>query len=89
MTRLRAELDALGLLDEFNNPISNYAPTVVVNPIWAEAGIIDIRADQLAGSGHLEAPGDASVETHNNTSAFREIMGITIPETNGRRVSNR
>ncbi|MCS7045434.1 MAG: pre-peptidase C-terminal domain-containing protein, partial [Gemmataceae bacterium] len=92
INRLQAELDALGLLDQ---PTSNqgtpppnvkeqYVLTVTVEDVWAQAGIIDVRADVLQGTdGLFDAPGDAKVVIHNSTPAFLKLKRITIPETNG------
>ena len=63
--------------------VGQYAITVTVAPIKAEAGKIDIRTDQFQGSGRFIAPGDASVTIQNHTPAFLKIMGIEIPESNG------
>ncbi len=57
--------------------------TANVHPIWAQAGSIDVRGDQLLGNGIIDAPGDASVTITNHTPAQLNIRGITIPESNG------
>ncbi|HBJ36299.1 MAG TPA: hypothetical protein DDZ51_16420, partial [Planctomycetaceae bacterium] len=57
--------------------------TVNVDPIWAQAGIIDVRASRLIGNGIIDAPSDASVTVTNHTPAQLNILGITIPESNG------
>jgi thiol:disulfide interchange protein DsbD len=51
--------------------------------MWAQAGRIDVRGDQLQGSGRWIAPSDATVSVINNTPAYLEIKGITIPDENG------
>ena len=91
--RLEQELLELGLaenpLDENGNPsgelnpIEQLAMTVTVDPIVAYPGIIDVRADQLVGSGEFDAPGDASVIIENKTPAFLNLLGITIPDQVG------
>ncbi|BCS96179.1 hypothetical protein DSLASN_18110 [Desulfoluna limicola] len=91
IARIKAELDASGLGEQVTAPdgtVSTIYPkknvlTVTVNPIWAQAGVIDVRSDQLQGSGDFIAPGDTSVEIINNTPAFIELLGITIPDVNG------
>ena len=65
-------------------PIVQYVMTVVVDPMWAQAGRIDVQSDQVQGSGQWIAPTDASVTITNNTPAFLELKGITIPDDNGR-----
>jgi len=91
ITRIQAELLSLGLME---NPegstdpnylvsVSQEVLTVIVDPIYAEAGSIDVRADQTQGTGLWDAPGDASVTIYNDTPAFLELKGISIPETNG------
>ncbi len=57
--------------------------TITIGPIWAQAGVIDVRADQLIGSGEFIAPSNTEVTITNNTPAFLEISGITIPAVNG------
>jgi hypothetical protein len=88
--RLKGELDALGLgVDVSHEDESDTlypkrsVLTVTVNPIWAQAGVVDVRSDQLQGSGLFIAPSDTTVEIINNTPAFLELMGITIPDING------
>jgi hypothetical protein len=70
---------------------SQDALVVSVDPILAEAGSIDIRADEDAQTGALPssntssimAPSDASVRIINNSPAFLKLNGITIPASNG------
>ncbi|MBD2449019.1 DUF4347 domain-containing protein [Nostoc sp. FACHB-152] len=88
IARIQAALAAEGLLqtggpDGLTNRVEQYAITVTVDPILAQAGTIDIRSDQLQGNGVFDAPGDASVNILNHTPAFIKILGITIPEQNG------
>src|SRR6185503_7738918 len=58
VTRITDELKDEGLWD-FTNNQPEYAQvfTVDVAPIRAQAGVIDVRADQLQGNGTLDAPG--------------------------------
>ncbi len=90
--RITAELISSGLANVITDsngvvqdvvPITKYVMTIVLDPIWAEAGQIWVRADELQGSGVFDAPGDASVTITNATPAFLQLKGITIPETNG------
>ncbi len=84
--RIEAELQALGLWEvngEYEGYVESEVQTIVVDPVLAQAGYIDIRADVLTGSGELDAPGDAKVLISNNTSAYLEISGIDIPDTTG------
>jgi hypothetical protein len=87
ITRIEAELLALNLAATESNgdvvPQVREVMTVIVDPIWAQAGIIDVRADQLQGTGMLTAPKDTSVTIENRTPAFLELLGITIPDLNG------
>ena len=64
-------------------PVRQVVATIVVAPIFASAGYIDVRADVLQGSGELSAPGDVRVSIVNETEHFLEIEGITIPQNNG------
>ena len=87
VTRITNELAAQGLWSTDENGLSGYNKqdvlVVEVDPIWAQAGTIDVRSDVLEGTGVFDAPGDASVEITNNTAAFLEIKGISIPDSNG------
>ena len=84
VTRLSALLTAQGLLDaERGVAVTQNVLTVTVAPIRAQAGVIDLRADTVAGSGVLDAPSDASVTIINNTPAFLVLNGIDIPDSNG------
>ncbi|TFH17573.1 MAG: hypothetical protein E4H02_02555, partial [Lentisphaerales bacterium] len=91
ITRITAELEASGMGETVTAPdgtVSTIYPrktvlTVTVGPIWAQAGVIDVRTDQFQGSGTLIAPSDTTVTIINNTPAFLELTGITIPAING------
>jgi len=96
IARIKQELDDEGLSEtvtRFNSATGTWETeviypsievlTVTVDPIYASAGRIDVRADQLGGSGNFIAPSDASVTIINNTPAFLELKGIYIPEENG------
>ncbi|MFO7616432.1 MAG: hypothetical protein R6V75_04205, partial [Bacteroidales bacterium] len=63
--------------------VEQHVMTVHVAPVWAEAGLIDVRADVLQGTGVFDAPSDVSVTILNHTPAFLVVHGITIPERNG------
>ncbi len=62
---------------------TGYQMAVNVAPIVADAGRIWVVGSELAGSGSFIAPSDASVTITNNTPAFLNIYGITIPADNG------
>ncbi|HSW27189.1 MAG TPA: hypothetical protein VLJ62_30820, partial [Burkholderiaceae bacterium] len=88
ITRITAELVEMGLSAE--NPYSGQvvgankaAMSVTLNAIRANAGRVDIRGDQLTGSGTWLAPSDASVKIVNDTPAFLRLRGITISEATG------
>ncbi len=87
VTRITAELQALGLWEVDANGLGGYVEsevrTIVVDPVWAQAGYIDIRSDGITGSGVIDAPGDANVTITNDTSAYLEISDIIIPDTSG------
>ncbi len=57
--------------------------TVTINPIYAEAGEIDVHTSELGGSGTFIAPNSASVTITNNSAAALDLLGIDIPATNG------
>ena len=86
--RIVALLEAEGLWEVDASGRAGYAETDVltvnIDPIWAQAGFIDVRADRLIGNGgDFDAPGDASVNILNETQVFVNIKGIVIPESNG------
>ena len=96
MARITAELVnngyALELPENPNDPnnhntiivaVDQETPVVVISPIHAAAGYIDVRSDVFSGGGTLDAPGDVSVKIRNTSSASLDIQGITIPEDNG------
>ncbi|MGB7327175.1 MAG: dockerin type I domain-containing protein [Rubripirellula sp.] len=90
VTRLKAELAEQNLLDTppgapagYLERVERLGLTLLIDPIFAKAGSIDVRADSLVGSGVLEAPGDASVEIINDTRAQIDLLGIEVPEDNG------
>ena len=69
VARLKAELEAAGLsenVSRYNSKTgqweysvvypSVHVLTITINPIWAQAGVIDIRTDQLQGTGTFTAP---------------------------------
>ena len=91
ITRIENEMLAKGLLEVVTNSdgsisknrIDQSVITIEVAPVWAEAGIINVRSDFLLGSGTFDAPGDASITITNNSPAFLKIHGATIPESTG------
>src|SRR5208282_5129324 len=82
--QLEAELAADNLVDPTTGqPINDYVMTVLIEPIFADAGSIFTQGTQLEGSGQWVAPSDASVTITNYTPAYLDIFGITIPLSNG------
>ena len=56
---------------------------VTINPIYAEAGEVDVHASEFGGTGTIIAPNSADVTIINNSAASLNLLGIDIPETNG------
>ncbi|TWU44123.1 hypothetical protein Q31b_16580 [Novipirellula aureliae] len=86
ITRINDKLAAQGLLDTSTGtevPVSRETLTLVIDPVIAQAGSIDIVADERLGSGTLDAPGDASVEIINRSFVSLELSGIEIPDQTG------
>ncbi|MDZ4169923.1 MAG: hypothetical protein U1E26_09770, partial [Coriobacteriia bacterium] len=92
IVRLKAELAAAGFGETVFNTatgkwetayVSKVVPVITFEPIWAEAGFIWVRADQLQGGGAFDSPGDAEIRIVNNTPLFVELKGATIPNRNG------
>ena len=90
ITRLQTELAPLAEYDPNHPGDLNYATfpsrdveVVIVNPIWVQAGVVDVRSDVLQGTGTFDTPSDPSVTITNNSPGFVELLGITIPDVNG------
>ena len=85
--RVDAALAELGLLADSGDgrPAgkSKSALRVAINGINANAGRIDVRSDQIQGSGSWIAPGDAAVRIVNDTPAFLKLRGISISQSTG------
>ncbi|MDD4600778.1 MAG: hypothetical protein PHQ46_06940, partial [Negativicutes bacterium] len=64
--------------------LSDAAPTgptadfITVKPITVRLGDIRINADNLTGSGKLQAHGDASIAITNNSPAFLTVGNLTV-----------
>ncbi len=87
ITRIQGQLVSKGLATiEADGSVTSVESSVLsinVHPIWAQAGMVDIRGDQFSGSGTIDAPADASVTITNHTPAQLNIQGVTIPESTG------
>ncbi|MBL4871854.1 MAG: hypothetical protein JKY41_00270 [Rhodobacteraceae bacterium] len=61
---------------------------IKVDPIRAVEGNIIMRSDYVQGnaSGTLDAPGDALIKIHVNSTAFLETSDLTIAENEGGRI---
>ncbi|NOI65300.1 LEPR-XLL domain-containing protein [Vibrio sp. 99-8-1] len=87
--RLQQQLKERGLLEEVkpNVFIRNEVrtPVIVLNDIHAEAGRVDVRADDFEQkvSSEIVVPGDASIKITNHTIAALVVNNITIPQENG------
>ncbi|MDY3642094.1 hypothetical protein QWT45_29850, partial [Escherichia coli] len=69
--------------NQFFVPIIKSVQMIVVAPIVAQAGQIDVRADQLQGHGSFDAPTDINVSIVNHSIASLDIQGISIPQLLG------
>ncbi|MBQ0721029.1 MAG: LEPR-XLL domain-containing protein [Gammaproteobacteria bacterium] len=85
IVRLTQELKDLGLWNDLSNTYSEVdVRTIVVDPVLAQAGYIDVIGDYLVSAGGvLDAPGDANVTILNDTSAFLILSDLNIPDTVG------
>ena len=86
IARIESELEALGFIEtngSRTSPVQQYVMTLTVNPVHAEAGVIDVRTDQTTGTGTWLSPGDASITIRNSTPAHLRLKGLTIPQVNG------
>ncbi|HXF65357.1 MAG TPA: hypothetical protein VNK67_01485 [Burkholderiales bacterium] len=63
-----------------NGPIADF---VHVNEITVRLGNINIRADNLLGTGELRAPGDARINITNNTPNFLVLDKLTVASEEG------
>ncbi|MEZ0276275.1 MAG: beta strand repeat-containing protein, partial [Roseimicrobium sp.] len=92
INRLQNELTANGQRTLVRDPVTGQmveffatreVMVVVVDPIWAQGGRIDVDADQIYGTGEFIAASDVTVEITNNTPFFIELKGITVPSVVG------
>ncbi|MEN3272369.1 MAG: hypothetical protein V7636_1130, partial [Actinomycetota bacterium] len=90
ITRITTEMRSQGLIEDVTVggkttavDVSRDILVITLHPIFAEAGMIDIRGDVLQGTGTFDAPGDVNVTIENKTPAFLEIMGVDVPDVNG------
>ncbi|WP_315980889.1 hypothetical protein [Aliamphritea spongicola] len=87
ISRLQQLLKAEGLLEEVRPGVfvqnQVFTPVITVNDIYAEAGRVDVRSDTFTNQGTVTAPGDASVNITNHTTASLVVNKITIPQENG------
>jgi hypothetical protein len=85
--RIQAVLTSEGLLTDEGNGQTSANPQpeleVTINPIYAEAGEVDVHATEFGGTGTIIAPNSASVTIINNSAASLNLLGIDIPDTNG------
>lgn len=61
-------------------PIANF---VKVGDIRVELGSIDVKADNLVGSGNLQAPGNAQITIKNYSPNFLTLGKLTIDSASG------
>ena len=83
MIRVTGAIVAVPAANSVFEPIIKSVQMINVAPIVAQAGQIDIRADQLQGNGTFDAPTDISVSIVNHSIASLDIHGITIPQLVG------
>jgi len=83
--RVEALMEELGLYDEeYDVYLDCYiVPYITVDDIWAQAGTINVWADNMYGSGDLIAPNDVTVTITNNSPSYLRINNITIPDNQG------
>ncbi|MDR1941931.1 MAG: leukotoxin LktA family filamentous adhesin, partial [Endomicrobium sp.] len=82
VARLRAEYEALGLIDENGLPISaSDVKYITFNDINANRGEININADNLTGSGTISAQGYAEIKITNNSDLFLRLNDATIADS--------
>lgn len=63
-----------------SGPIANF---VKVGDIRVELGSIHVKADNLLGSGKLQAPGNAQITIENNSPNFLTLGKLTIDSASG------
>ncbi|MGB8167439.1 MAG: hypothetical protein WCF18_08100, partial [Chthoniobacteraceae bacterium] len=91
VARIKAELAASGQSRDVTYTDSNGVShtdtlypsrevrAIIVNPIWAQPGRVEVNSDQLSGTGKFIAPSDSTVTITNATPFFLELKGINIP----------
>ena len=62
------------------------ATFLTISDAVARLGNIYVRADNLSGSGSLDAPGDAEIRIINNGPSFLVLKNLTIPPDEGGRL---
>ena len=73
-----------GLTDAYINSLSNEIPKgpttdfITVDDVTAKLGNIHVKADNLSGTGSLNAPGDASISITNNSPNFLTVKNLKI-----------
>ena len=92
INRIAGILTSQGLADIFYDQAGNIigvravqkqVQTLGIGAFTAGAGRITVVADELTGTGSLDAHADTKVEIINDSSASLNIGGITMPESNG------
>ncbi|MEH6829476.1 MAG: calcium-binding protein [Sulfitobacter sp.] len=56
---------------------------VTVDPVFAQAGEVEVLADQLYGTGIFDTPRDSKIDITNNSNSYLRILGAEIPISNG------
>ncbi len=84
-TQINTSLDSVtAALNDTVNPLSTDIPQgptadfITVADVTAQRGDIKVKADNLLGSGKLNAPGDASITITNNSPNFLTTSNLSI-----------
>ncbi|GGD36176.1 leukotoxin LktA family filamentous adhesin [Sinisalibacter lacisalsi] len=87
ITRLEAEVASLEARLERLGGADARGDVVVVDPLFAQGGNIDMRTDTITGNGVIRAKGDAEIRVTNESAMTMEVRGGQIPFRDVGRIS--
>ena len=83
----QAEIDRLNVQKSQLAGLNTNVGYINVAGIFAQSSNIDIKADNLSGTGSIEAPGDTVIQIKNNSADFLRTDWLMIPENSGGQIT--